>query len=61
MRRVGDWSSGMIPASGAGGRGFDSRITPFFSMRDESGGPTWQPPGGHTGLSLDTAPNSATL
>ena len=29
---VGDWSSGMIPASGAGGRGFDSRITPpcFF-------------------------------
>jgi hypothetical protein len=32
---AGDWSSGMIPASGAGGRGFDSRITPpyfvFFS------------------------------
>jgi hypothetical protein len=29
---VGDWSSGMIPASGAGGRGFDSRIAPslFF-------------------------------
>ena len=26
----GDWSSGMIPASGAGGRGFDSRITPSF-------------------------------
>jgi hypothetical protein len=26
----GDWSSGMIPASGAGGREFDSRITPFF-------------------------------
>ena len=25
----GDWSSGMIPASGAGGRGFDSPITPF--------------------------------
>ena len=25
----GDWSSGMIPASGAGGREFDSRITPF--------------------------------
>ena len=24
----GDWSSGMIPASGAGGHGFDSRITP---------------------------------
>ncbi len=31
---VGDWSSGMIPASGAGGRGFDSRITPpcFFFL-----------------------------
>ena len=29
---VGDWSSGMIPALGAGGREFDSRITPvsFF-------------------------------
>ena len=27
---VGDWSSGMIPASGAGGRGFDSRIAPPF-------------------------------
>ena len=26
----GDWSSGMIPASGAGGREFDSRITPNF-------------------------------
>jgi hypothetical protein len=26
----GDWSSGMIPASGAGGREFDSRITPLF-------------------------------
>jgi hypothetical protein len=25
---MGDWSSGMIPASGAGGREFDSRITP---------------------------------
>ena len=25
----GDWSSGMIPALGAGGREFDSRITPF--------------------------------
>ena len=35
----GDWSSGMIPASGAGGRGFDSRITPrfvcFCSERDQ--------------------------
>ena len=32
--KVGDWSSGMIPASGAGGRGFDSRITPpcFFFL-----------------------------
>jgi hypothetical protein len=27
---AGDWSSGMIPASGAGGREFDSRITPRF-------------------------------
>jgi hypothetical protein len=27
--REGDWSSGMIPALGAGGREFDSRITPF--------------------------------
>ena len=27
---VGDWSSGMIPALGAGGREFDSRITPFM-------------------------------
>ena len=27
---VGDWSSGMIPALGAGGREFDSRITPNF-------------------------------
>ena len=26
----GDWSSGMIPALGAGGREFDSRITPLF-------------------------------
>jgi hypothetical protein len=26
----GDWSSGMIPALGAGGREFDSRITPPF-------------------------------
>ena len=26
---MGDWSSGMIPALGAGGREFDSRITPF--------------------------------
>jgi hypothetical protein len=28
----GDWSSGMIPASGAGGREFDSRITPFCTL-----------------------------
>ena len=27
---MGDWSSGMIPALGAGGREFDSRITPVF-------------------------------
>ena len=26
---MGDWSSGMIPALGAGGHEFDSRITPF--------------------------------
>jgi hypothetical protein len=26
----GKWSSGMIPALGAGGRGFDSLFTPFF-------------------------------
>ena len=29
---VGDWSSGMIPALGAGGREFDSRITPFLMI-----------------------------
>ena len=26
----GKWSSGMIPALGAGGRGFDSLFTPLF-------------------------------
>ena len=26
---MGQWSSGMIPASGAGGRGFDSPLAPF--------------------------------
>ena len=26
---VGQWSSGMIPALGAGGRGFDSPLAPF--------------------------------
>ena len=26
---MGQWSSGMIPALGAGGRGFDSRLTPI--------------------------------
>jgi hypothetical protein len=31
-RLPGDWSSGMIPASGAGGREFDSRITPFYTL-----------------------------
>ena len=30
---VGDWSSGMIPALGAGGREFDSLITPTFLLR----------------------------
>ena len=32
------WSSGMIPASGAGGPGFKSRLSPNFSepqMRDK--------------------------
>ncbi len=28
--RMGQWSSGMIPALGAGGRGFNSRLTPFL-------------------------------
>ena len=28
---VSDWSSGTIPASGAGGPGFDSRIRPFIT------------------------------
>ena len=33
---LGDWSSGMIPALGAGGHGFDSRITPtFFAMENQ--------------------------
>ena len=31
-RKVGNWSSGMIPASGAGGHEFDSRITPIFLL-----------------------------
>ena len=31
-KKKGDWSSGMIPASGAGGRGFDSPITPVFLL-----------------------------
>ena len=32
----GQWSSGMIPALGAGGRGFDSLLTPaaFFNFCD---------------------------
>jgi hypothetical protein len=40
---AGDWSSGMIPALGAGGREFDSRITPdilgfcFLSQPREPG------------------------
>jgi hypothetical protein len=39
-QRLGDWSSGMIPASGAGGREFDSRITPLFA-RTGVGGHAW--------------------
>ena len=27
------WSSGMILVSGAGGRGFDSRSSPYFLVR----------------------------
>ena len=29
---MGNWSSGMIPASGAGGPEFDSRITPLLDF-----------------------------
>jgi hypothetical protein len=32
MLPTGNWSSGMIPASGAGGREFDSRIAPVFFL-----------------------------
>jgi hypothetical protein len=34
---MGDWSSGMIPALGAGGHEFDSRITPFCLQSLTSG------------------------
>ena len=27
---MGDWSSGMIPVLGTGGRGFNSRISPIY-------------------------------
>jgi hypothetical protein len=33
---LGDWSSGMIPASGAGGHGFNSRIAPIFVYNTHS-------------------------
>ena len=36
MCNKGKWSSGMIPALGAGGRGFDSLFTPFFFAFAES-------------------------
>ena len=32
MQRKGQWSRGMIPASGAGGREFDSLLTPRFGL-----------------------------
>lgn len=32
MNRKGDWSSGMILASGARGLGFESRIAPFLDF-----------------------------
>ena len=37
----GDWSSGMIPALGAGGHEFDSRITPFCLHSLTSGISMW--------------------
>ena len=37
---MGDWSSGMIPALGAGGHEFDSRITPFVFFLFV--GPPWE-------------------
>jgi hypothetical protein len=38
----GDWSSGMIPALGAGGREFDSRITPFDLASEETNEVDWR-------------------
>ena len=34
---LGQWSSGMIPASGAGGRGFNSPLAPFLAPREGPG------------------------
>ena len=41
--RVAQWSSGMIPASGAGGPGFKSRLSPnIFSLQNADGTVKWQ-------------------
>ena len=32
VQALAQWSNGMIPASGAGGPGFKSRLSPFFHL-----------------------------